>query len=161
MSPTARVLASTLAVLGSLAAVAPASALDRSVEARLEARGTGYEVDEDGDYQILVRFAREDRTQLVFVSGRTQSIPGFSVREVFSPAARLKRDGLDGAKALELMRDSRSKKLGSWEIAGDVLYYVIKLPDSIDAVELDAAILIAAELADDAEIRFSGDDDAL
>lgn len=161
MSPTARVLASTLAALGSLAAVAPASALDRSVEARLEARGTGYEVDEDGDYKILVRFARENRTQLVFVSGHTQSIPGFSVREVFSPAARLKRDGLDGAKALELMRDSRSKKLGAWEIAGDVLYYVIKLPDSIDAVELDSAILIAAELADDAEISFSGDDDAL
>ena len=43
----------------------------------------------------------------------------------------------DRAGALALLADSRSKKIGSWEISGDVLYFVIKLPDSVDAAGLD------------------------
>jgi len=139
----------------------PAAAADRSVEVRLDARGTSYQIDEDGDYMVVVRFGEENRTQLVYVSGRTESVSGLIVREVFSPAAHLGRDRVDGAKALELLRDSRQRKIGAWEISGDLLYYVIKLPDSADALQLDSAILIAAEVADDAEIEFSGDADTL
>ena len=162
MSLASRVLVSALfATTFGLLAALPATAADRSVEVRLDARGTQYEIDGDGDYKIVIGFTAEQRTQLVFVSGSTESVAGFTVREVFSPAARLDQDGVDGAKALELLRASRRQKLGSWEIAGDVLYFVIKLPDTVDAVQLDAAIRIAAEQADDAEIKFSGSTDAL
>ena len=93
--------------------------------------------------------------------GGTESISGFSVREVFSPAARVGKDGITGAKALELLEESRKNKLGSWEINDDVLFFVIKLPDDVSAAQLESAMDIAAQTADDMELKFSGDRDDL
>jgi len=135
---------------------------DASVRTRLESRGIKtYEVDGDGDFKVTYSYSKEGRTQLVFVSGGTESVSGFTVREIFSPAARLDKDNINGAKALELMAESRKNKLGSWELAGDVLYFVIKLPDSIDAAQLESAMDIAAQTADDMELEISGDRDDL
>jgi len=156
---------STLLALATLLTVvlpAPdALGADASVASRLDARGVKYEVDEDGDYRVTIRYSDEGRTQLAFVSGRTESVSGLRVREVFAPAGRVDRDGIDGAKALELLRESRRQKIGSWEIGGSVLYFVIKLPDSADAAELEAALDIVAQVADDKEIELSGDTDEL
>lgn len=146
-------------VFAALAAL-PALA-DGSVASRLDARGMKYEVDGDGDYKVVYNYAEEGRTQLVFVSGGTEDIAGFRIREVFAPAARIGQDGVDGARALALLEDSRQQKLGAWEVAGDVLYFVIKLPDSVDAAALEAALDIVAQVADDKEIEFSGDRDEL
>lgn len=144
--------------IGALPAVAMA---DASVAARLDARGVKYVVDEDGDYKVTYNYADEGRTQLVFVSGTTESVAGFQIREVFAPAGRVERDGIDGDSALALLQHSRAQKLGAWEIAGDVLYYVIKLPDSVDAAQLETAMDIAAGTADNKEIELSGDRDEL
>lgn len=155
------VLKAASAILAAgLAAAAPAIA-DDSVAARLNAAGITHEVDADGDFKVTYSYSREGRTQLVFVSGSTQQVGGFNVREVFSPAARLAGDGITGAKALELLAESRRNKLGSWEIAGDVLYFVIKFPDTLDADELESMMDIAAETADDMELEISGDRDDL
>jgi hypothetical protein len=160
MRQTARFLAASTLLLGVV--LSPVASADASVKTRLDARGiTNYEVDGDGDYKVTYNYSKEGRTQLVFVSGRTESVGGFKVREVFSPAARIEDDRIDGKKALELMGESRRNKIGSWEIAGDVLYFVIKLPDSINASELESAMDIAAQTADDMEIELSGDKDAL
>ena len=156
MRQNARLLA--LPLLLGVALSPAASAADASVETRLDARGVKYEVDADGDYKVTYSYKSEGRTQLVFVSGRTESVAGFKVREVFAPAAK---DGITGAKAIELMGESRSNKLGSWELQGEVLYFVIKLPDSVDAAQLESAMDIAAQTADDMEIELSGDEDAL
>lgn len=139
----------------------PAMASDGSVKTRLDARGIKYDVDGDGDYKVTYNYSKEGRTQLVFVSGGTQSVGGFSVREIFSPAGRVGKDGIDGGKALELLGESRQNKLGSWELAGDVLYFVLKMPDNIDASELESAMDIAAQTADDMELELSGDSDEL
>lgn len=155
-------IASPLLFLLACALVAPAThAADASVEARLDARGVKYVVDDDGDYKVTYNYEAEGRSQLVFVSGSTESVGGFKVREVFAPAARIGKDGINGAKALELLAESRKNKLGSWEINGDALYFVIKLPDSLDATALESAMDIAAETADDMEIKLSGDRDDL
>lgn len=138
-----------------------AALADASVAKRLDARGVKYQVDADGDYKVTYNYSKEGRTQLVFVSGGTQSVAGFTVREVFSPAARLSTDGVDGRRALALLEESRSNKLGAWETSGDVLYFVIKLPDDVSAAQLEAAMDIAAETADDMEIQLTGDRDAL
>ncbi|HEY1069829.1 hypothetical protein [Thermomonas sp.] len=148
-----------LACLLPLAAL-PAHASDASVKTRLEARGIKYEIDGDGDYKILISYKSEDRTQLVFVSGATESVKGLQVREVFSPAGRVDGDGI-AKQALALLEESRTQKIGAWEVSDDILYYVIKLPDSVDATQLEAAIEIAAESADNKEIELSGDKDAL
>lgn len=149
-------------VFAALAFVAlPALASDASVKTRLDARGIKFEIDGDGDYKVTYNYAKDKRTQLVFVSGGTESVGGFNIREVFSPAARIGKDGIDGKKAMELLTESRKNKLGSWEVSGDVLYFVIKLPDSMDAAQLESAMDIAAQTADNMEIEISGDRDEL
>jgi hypothetical protein len=148
-------------LLGFAALVPAAQAQDASVKSRLDAQGIKYEVDGDGDFKVTYNYSKEGRTQLVFVSGKTETVGGFTIREVFSPAARVAKDGINGAKALELLAESRKNKFGSWEIGGDVVYFVIKLPDTVNAKQLEAAMDIAAETADDMEIEISGDRDDL
>ena len=143
------------------ASVPRAFAADPSVEARLDAQGIQYVVDEDGDYKITYAFEGEDRSQLVFVGGGTETVGGYVIREVFAPAARVDRDGVSGDVALELLADSRTNKLGAWEIGGEVLYFTIKLPDSVDGAQLETALALAAQLADEMEKKLSGDLDEL
>jgi hypothetical protein len=154
-SRAALLLASTLAVT----AGADTATGSVSVKNRLEARGIKYELDGDGDFKVTYSYSKENRSQLVFVSGATHQVGGFTVREIFSPAARIQKDGINGAKALELLMESRSNKFGSWEIGGDVLYFVVKLPDNLSAAELESIMDITAETADDMELEISGRDD--
>lgn len=153
----------SLSVLASLAAATavPAAAEDASVARRLDSAGLKYEVDDDGDYKLTFNYTKEGRTQLVFVSGTTQTVSGLTVREVFSPAGRVEKDGIGGKAALELLEASGQLKMGSWEIRGDVLYFVIKVLDSASSSELSSLLDIAAETADDKEIELSGDRDDL
>lgn len=131
-----------------------AEAEDASVRQRLEAQSIKYAVDKDGDFKITYNYKKEGRTQLVFVSGRTETVGGVPVREVFAPAAKV--DAINDAQAMELLRSSRRAKLGSWEIGGDYLYFVIKLPDTVTAQQLEAALDVAAEVADDKELELTG-----
>ncbi|AXK72894.1 hypothetical protein DWG18_11815 [Lysobacter sp. TY2-98] len=131
----------------------------QTVDARLDARHVKFEKDKDGDYRVVYNYAKEGRTQLVFVGGSTEDVGGFTVREVFSPAGNIDDDPIDGAMALKLLDNSRSAKLGAWELSGKTLVYVIKLPDDVSAAELEAAMDIAATQADDMEIKLSGDRD--
>ena len=145
-----------------LAAVAPpARAADASVESRLAARGIKWEIDEDGDYKVTYSYKKEGRTQLVFVAGHVEELPGMKVRTVFAPAARVSKDGVDGAMALKLLHESNRQKLGDWEIGGDILYFVIKLPDSADAATLEQAMDLVAETADNKELELTGAKDEL
>src|SRR5690606_20353968 len=105
---------STLSCALLLGALPVAALADASVAARLDARGIEYVVDEDGDYKVTFNYSDEGRTQLVFVSGATESVGGLQIREVFAPAAWVDRDGIGGDRALELLRDSRGQKLGAW-----------------------------------------------
>ncbi|WP_324075927.1 MAG: hypothetical protein RSE14_03870 [Erythrobacter sp.] len=153
---------SVLALAGfALGAAVPAAAEDASVASRLDRAGLKYEVDADGDYKLTFNYKSEGRSQLVFVGGRTETVAGMTVREVFSPAAKVDEDGITGRKALELLEESSSNKLGSWEIRGGVLYFVIKLLDDASATQLSSMLDIAAETADNEEIKISGDKDAL
>lgn len=154
-------LSASMLLIAAVAFTPAAQAEDASVKSRLDSQGIKYEVDQDGDFKVTYNYSKEGRTQLVFVGGKTESVAGFTIREVFSPAARVEKDGINGAKALELLAESRKNKFGSWEIGGDVLYFVIKLPDNVSAKQLEAAMDIAAETADDMEIEFSGDRDDL
>ena len=155
---TRRLTTLLAAALGAaLLASAPlhaAGQADQSVQRRLKAQSIKFEVDKDGDFKVTYNYKKEGRTQLVFVSGKTEIVGGVPVREVFAPAA--KADALDGEKALELLRSSRRAKLGSWEIGGDYLYFVIKLPDTATAKQLEAALDVAAEVADDKDLELTG-----
>ena len=146
---------------GLLCAPLTAHAKDASVERRLGQIGMKYEIDKDGDYKVTVKFTSEHRTQMVFVSGATETLGGMTIRKIFSPAATVATDGINGDKALELLRDSRFKKLGSWEIEGANLYLVVKMPDTLTSPQLEAVMMATASLADDMEMSLSGKRDAL
>ncbi len=139
----------------------PAVAEDKSVADRLDQEGLKYEVDTDGDYKVTLNYEDEGRTQLVFVSGKTEAVSGLTIREVFSPAARVETDSIDGDKALKLLEESSAIKVGSWELRGGVIYFVAKVLDSITATELNSLLNIVAGRADDKEIELSGDRDEL
>jgi hypothetical protein len=151
-----------LSVLLASSVIAPSAlAEDASVKARLDAKGVKFEVDEDGDYKVTYNYEKEKRTQLVFVSGKTEEVGGLKIRQIFSPAGRLSNDGITDAKAMELLKESNRNKLGSWELGGDILYFVIKVPDNLDATQLESVMNIAAGTADDMEITLSGSKDEL
>ena len=144
-----------------LVAAAPAVAQSRSVEDRLKEKGISYEVDGDGDYKLGISWSNEGRSQIVFISGKTEEVGGMTVREVFAPAAIVKDHNITGTTALELLEASGKTKLGSWEIRGGVVYYVAKVFDSISASQLDTVIAIVSESADDKEIELTGGKDDL
>ena len=142
-----------------LLATAPLAHADASVEKRLSERGIKFERDDDGDYRVVYNYGDEGRTQLAYVSGNTETTRSFVVREVFAPPGHVDDDRIGLERALKLLADSRQSKLGSWELAGKVLYYVIKLPDDVSAAALEAALDTAATQADNMEIELSGDRD--
>jgi hypothetical protein len=150
-------------VLGgrAFAVAVPASAQSRSVEDRFEELGIRAEIDEDGDYKLGINWSNEGRSQIVFVSGRTEEVGGLVIREVFSAAALVTEHDITGAKALELLEASGNTKLGAWEIRDGVVYYVAKIPDSFNAKELDTVLTIVSESADDKEIELTGGKDDL
>ncbi|VXB27441.1 conserved exported hypothetical protein [Luteimonas sp. 9C] len=125
---------------------------------RLDAQGVRYERDADGDYRVVFAWQQEDRSQLAFVAGTAHVLGDSAVREVFSPAAPVPQGGFSAAQADMLMRDSQRNVLGSWEIAGDTLFYVIKLHDDADGARFEQALEVAAELADDMELQLTGED---
>ena len=135
-----------------------AAAYDDTLAARLDARGVRYERDADGDYRVVFAWQQEGRSQVAFVAGRAHVFGDSAVREVFSPAARVPEDGFDAGQSDMLLRDSQSNILGAWEIAGDVLFYVIKLHDDADGARIEQALEAAAQLADDMELRLGGED---
>ena len=157
MNRLARAMLAILLAAGGTAA----HAQDASVRQRLESRGMKYEIDKDGDFRVVLSIRGTKRTQQVFVSGGVQTIGSVAIRKVFSPAAVLSRNPVDGARALELLRDAATDKIGSWEIQGGVLYLVAKLPDSASAAELATVMDMLTALADDMEQKTSGTADAL
>lgn len=128
---------------------------DTSVKARLDASNLRYEVDGSGDYKMIYSYADEGRSQLLFVSGRTEQAGDLRIREVFAPVAKVGAGGLDVATANALLRDNYSKILGHWALADPHLFYVIQVPDSIDAAGLKKVMDIVAQVADDKEIELT------
>jgi hypothetical protein len=159
-------IAAALAMLPASGIAAPEkggslSAAQNEVKLRLDQLELKYEIDKDGDFKVVYNYSDEKRTQLIWVSGSVEEAGPFRIREIYSPAASIKKDGVTGAKALELMAEASSKKLGDWEVRGDGLYYVLKLAEPMSAEQLKKAMDIAAEVADDTEIKFSGKRDEL
>ncbi|MDR7192598.1 hypothetical protein [Luteimonas terrae] len=135
-----------------------ASPEEDTLAQRLDAQGVRYERDEDGDYRVVFAWQQENRSQLAFVAAGAHVLGDSAVREVFSPAAPVPAGGFSAEQADMLLRDSQRNVLGGWEIAGDTLFYVIKLHDDADGARFEQALEIAAELADDMELQLTGED---
>lgn len=134
------------------------SGAEDTLAQRLDAQGVRYERDDDGDYRVVFAWQQENRSQLAFVAGSAHVLGESAVREVFSPAAPVPAGGFSAEQADMLLRDSQRNILGGWEIAGDTLFYVIKLHDDADGARFEQALEVAAQLADDMELQLTGED---
>ena len=90
------------------------------------------------------------------MSGSTEEVGGLQVRQIFAPVARVAGNAVTGEMALGLLRENQGYKLGAWEISGDILYFVARIPDSVDATGLEQLMDIVASIADDKEIELTG-----
>lgn len=162
MRPTFRrfsrlpILAAVLG-LAFLAGNALAIEPDMVVKAKLEAKGTPYTIDEDGDFQIVVRMD-DERTQLVWVRSVVEETSYQRVREIWSPAFQSRVDSFPPSVANRLLEDSHRRKLGGWVKQGNVAVYVVKIDADASADVLDEAIDSAASVADELEQDLTGED---
>jgi hypothetical protein len=131
---------------------------DAIVEAQLKAKGTPYEIDSDGDFQITVRID-ENRTQLVWVRSVVEETDHLRVREIWSPGYRSESANFPAAIANDLLERSNLLKLGSWVKQDRTAMLVVKIDAAASAEELDEAIDLAAIAADAVELDLTGKDD--
>lgn len=145
------VLLSALLAATFTASVGAATAPDQSVKRNLEAKGTPFEVDSDGDYKVTVNFKDEGRTQLVFVRSVVETYGKHRVREIWSYGYQSDKDQFSPLVANRLLEASNRVILGSWVKQSKSAVFVVKISAEASADELDGAIDAAATAADEME----------
>lgn len=139
-------------------ALAPghARAADETIEILLKQADTPFEIDKDGDYKIVIEWSQEKRSQLVYVGGTPEAFNDMPVYDVFAPALAVDDDGLNQADANALLKASGELKLGAWELRGDGVYFVAKVPaGNLTAEQFDKILSLVAETADNFELEHS------
>ena len=147
-----------LALLVLPLAASAAATPDAVVKAQLEKKKTPYEIDEDGDFSIIVRID-ENRTQQVWVRSVVETTDHQAVREIWSRAYQTEDDAFPPMIANDLLENSNTLKLGSWVKNGSDAMMVIKIPADASAEVLDESIDLAAITADKMELKLTGKDD--
>ncbi len=147
------------ALLAALALSPPLSAQspDLSLAPLLDTLGYAYEVDEDGDYRLLMEVPDSGRTQFVFVRSPVEEFGSTLVREVWSPAWEAEGE-FPADVANHLLQASAGLKLGGWMRHGRHAVMVVKIPAAADAFALGDAISAAAMAADQMELELGGPD---
>lgn len=156
------VIAFIFAALGSAGAFAQAPQADPRLAKALDSIGVKYDVNSYGNYLVLYTMSKnEDRSQNVVVMSKTEQYDGIEIRELYAIGAELD-DYPDSDTLLYLLEQSATMKIGSWGVDyGDSSVYIlfsIKVPSDIGAEALNSFIYFAAEVADEFEEEFTGED---
>lgn len=129
-----------------------------SIPEALRQLGLKFEVDGDGDYELLFNL-EGGRTQLVFIRGRKETYRSLQVVEIFSPAFNL-QDALTAELATKLMLDSQNAKVGGWQLRlGKQVEYAVKVSDQLTPQQLRDLVEYVMEMADRMEHEITGRDD--
>ncbi len=147
------------ASLGAHGAGQAASKADPSIAPLLDELGYEYELDEDGDYKMVMALDG-GRTQMVFIRSGVETYGRHRVREIWSPAYRVDAGAFPGPVANRLLEASHALKLGAWVNNAGFAVLVVKVDAGIDAEALDQAIGAAVTSADEMERELSGDPDS-
>jgi hypothetical protein len=152
----------TLAVLAvALSLPAAAGTADPIVKRMLDAKGTKYTIDDDGDYKVVIEYSDDhDRTQLVYIRSAIETYQSHRVREIWSAAYKSPSDKFSSVIANRLLEASHEMKLGSWVKQDRFAVFVVKLPAEASADDLRSAVSYAAGMADEMEKELTdgGDD---
>lgn len=149
-------LALALLALPAAAQDAPA---DARVEQALDQNNVTYSAEQNGDYRVLFTLPNE-RSQLVWISPRTDTIGALDVRRVFSYAAALEDgEALSGGWAEQLLRNNAGYAIGGWSLTGSRVVFSATVPaDAPDRVLLDTIALVMTT-ADGVEAELTGADE--
>ncbi|WP_293717072.1 MULTISPECIES: hypothetical protein [unclassified Stenotrophomonas] len=131
---------------------------DRAIGRLLDGLEYKYEIDGDGDYQLVFEMD-DDRTQLVYVRSNVETYGSHRIREIWSPGYRSATPAFPAPVANRLLEDSNDSKLGSWVKQGDMAMFVVKVDANASAEVLSDAIDAAAKSADGIEQELTSKDD--
>ena len=134
---------------------------DSRVSNALDKIGLNYELDDDGDYQLLYQYD-DGRSQLVWVSGDTEDFYHVEVREVFSYA--YDSDGVMPANvARTLLQANAGYKIGAWELrqsgSSSMGIFTARIDADVDANTLKLILEAVAVTADEMEKELLGTDE--
>jgi len=134
---------------------------DQRVEKALKKLGLKYTVDKDGDFKLVLA-TEGDRTQVVFINSRTETLRKMEIREIWSPAAKFSSKP-PSALSQALLEKNGSFKIGSYAYkkAGDVyvLVFHAQISANASAEELLSVVIGVAGVADAAESDIMQTDD--
>lgn len=150
-----------LAASGAAAAATTPSDGSRSgktIAAQLEKLDYTYEVDQDGDYQMVFD-VEGDRTQVVYVRSSVEDFGSHTIREIWSPGYVSKTEQFPVAVANRLLEDAQDSKLGGWVKQGSTAMFVVKIDADANAEKLSDAIDMAVRSADAMELELTKTDD--
>lgn len=130
----------------------PAHVADPGVAVGLDAKGTPYQVDKDGDYRILVNLA-DERSQVVWVRSVVHATDTQRIREIWTYGLRSDERRIPAHIANRLLSANMDLVVGAWARQGGSAVLVIKIAADADADTLDEAIDLAASIGDRMEQR--------
>lgn len=140
----------TALALLALSTSALAAEADPSIARQLDQLNYTYEVDADGDYQMVFDLD-EGRTQLVYVRSAIENYGSLSVREIWSPGFQVKSGDFPVAVANRLLADSNKAIAGGWVRQGETAMFVVKIDAKATTDQLSDAIDAAIKTADKLE----------
>ena len=131
---------------------------DAAIARHLEKLEYKYEVDEDGDYQMVFD-VEGDRTQMVYVRSSVEAFGSHNIREVWSPGYVSKTKQFPEAVANRLLEDSQDAKMGGWVKQDKTAMFVVKIDADATTDQLSDAIDAAIRTADAMELELTKKDD--
>lgn len=136
---------------------------DVRVATALQEAQLKYEIDQDGDYRLLIDYSEEGRSQLVWANSKTYTLgDALEVREVWSVAYEVPTV-VPVTLANQLLQRNFEQIIGTWQImtinGGSYVVFTAKVPADLAAEQLAAVVYAVAETADDFEIEMMVGDD--
>jgi hypothetical protein len=116
-----------------------------------------YEVDEDGDYKLLMAVGDTGRSQIVFVRSAVESYGKQRIREIWSYAYKAPGETLPALVANRLLEASNALILGGWVKQSGAAVYVAKISADAGLEELNDTVAAAASTADEMELELAAD----
>jgi hypothetical protein len=152
------IAAAVLLLCATTALSAQAADADPAVAKQLKELGYEYEVDDDGDYKVLMATGDDDeRSQIVYIRSHVETYGNHRVRELWSYAYQSPAEALPAVVANRLLEASNALIIGSWVKQQQSAVYVAKISASASTGELEDAIAAAAVSADAMELELATD----
>jgi hypothetical protein len=144
------------------AATLYAQKADTRVGKALDAAKVVYDINDSGNYVVSYEInGNPERSHSVYVVSATEEYEGLEIRELWGMGAVLD-DYPDYDTLASLLEHNAGIKIGSWgmEYGEDEIYlfYMVKVPAAMSGKDLANLIYFVAEVCDEFEEEYLGDD---